>query len=149
MTYLRNLALIFSLVLVFGVAMPLPASAAIPTNEQMLRLQIQILELKLKLAALTNPTVATAGKPTCTLVASDEYPGDPGKRVRLRWTSTNAEYATMKYETANAERIRSFRGKFNAEGYKTVGPDLTTTYYLTVHGDEGTGTCQVIVNYKG
>ena len=75
----------------------------------------------------------TEDAPTCDIWASDTSISQ-WQSTTLTWVSDNADSASL-------QSI----GSVSTNGSRSVSPDHTTTYTLTVHGDGGSAQCQVTI----
>lgn len=87
--------------------------------------------------------------PTCTLTASDYNPDDAETRVKLKWTSENADYASAKMVYVSNNETVSAGTRLKPNGRKTVQPGISVKYIYTFYGNGGSTKCEVALGYKG
>ncbi len=94
-------------------------------------------------------TVTVSGAPTCTLDQTkvvDAF-GNTTAQYKLTWTSTNADYAKVKYAYGNTAISPSNLPDVGASGNITVSHTSLVTYTMTFYGAGGTAVCSVPVGY--
>jgi hypothetical protein len=79
---------------------------------------------------------AAAERPECTISVTPHVVPEPGRQVRVTWTTKNATSASIegigKVSPAPQQKV-------------TDNPDRTKIYEMAVSGPKGTGTCRVAV----